>query len=58
MTLSQTRFEESKRNSKKKVVVFMIGGITYQENRELQILGERDGFQAICGSNLIINSEK
>lgn len=58
MTLSQTRFEESKRNTKKKVVVFMIGGITYQENRELQILGERDGFQAISGSNLIINSEK
>lgn len=57
-TLSQSRFDDAKRNSKKKVLVFVIGGITYQENRELQLAGSREGFQAIAGSNIIINSEK
>lgn len=57
-TYSQTKFEDSKRSSKKKVVVFIVGGITYQENRELHLAGKRDGFEIIVGSNLIINSEK
>ena len=57
-TLSQSKFEDVKRNSRRKVMVFVIGGITYQENRELQLAGKREGFDAITGSNLIINSEK
>lgn len=57
-TFNQTKFEDSKRSSKKKVAVFVIGGVTYQEVRELNQAGKREGFEAIIGSNLIINSEK
>lgn len=57
-TFNQTKFEDSKRNTKRKVVVFVIGGVTYQEDRELQAAARRDGFEVVVGSNIIINSEK
>ena len=40
------------------MVVFIIGGVTYQENRELQVLARKQGFEAIIGSNTILNSDK
>ena len=57
-TISQTKFEETKRSGKKKIVVFVIGGVTYQENRELQAAAQLSNFEIIVGSNIIINSEK
>lgn len=57
-TFNTSKFEDSKRATKRKVLVFVIGGVTYQEDRELQAAGQRSGFEVIVGSNLVINSEK
>lgn len=57
-TFNSTKFEDSKRTTKRKVVVFVIGGVTYQEDRELQASANNNNFEVIVGSNIVINSEK
>ena len=57
-TFNSTKFEDSKRATKRKVLVFIIGGVTYQEDRELQASAKNNNFEVIVGSNLVINSEK
>ena len=58
-TLTPSKFDESKKQTiKKKVVVFIVGGVTYQENRELQLAGVKNNFECIVGSNTILNSSK
>lgn len=57
-TFNSSKFEDSKRSTKRKVLIFVIGGVTYQEDRELQASAERNNFQVIVGSNIAINSEK
>lgn len=57
-TISPNKFDDSKKSAKRKVVVFIIGGVTYQENRELQLMAQKQGFEAIIGSTSIINSDR
>jgi tRNA-dihydrouridine synthase len=53
-----SKFDDNRKQTKKKVIVFINGGITYQENRELQLMAQKQNFDIIVGSNAIINSEK
>lgn len=51
------KFEDIKKDSKKFVLVYVIGGVTYQEGRELYKAGLKGGYEVIVGSNNLLNSE-
>ncbi len=58
VTITPSKYDDPKRAARRKVVVFIVGGVTYQENRELQLMAQKQGFDAVIGSNVILNSEK
>jgi vacuolar protein sorting-associated protein 45 len=39
------------------IIVFVLGGITFEEVRDLSLLGNQQGVNIICGGTNIINSK-
>ena len=56
-TIAPSRFDDLRKTGRRRLIIFIIGGVTYQENRELQDMATKQGFDAIIGSNTILNSE-
>lgn len=51
-------YNKPRKNQKKKnLVVFIVGGASYQEVRELNILAQETGNNIILGSNFVLNSK-
>lgn len=57
-TLQTAKFDTSKKTGKRKVIVFILGGATYQELRALQRNAAKGNYEYILGSNIVLNSEK
>lgn len=58
ITKTLNKFEDIKKDGKKNVLVFIVGGVTYQEGRELHKAGLKGGFDVIVGANNLLNSEE
>lgn len=57
-TINMNKFDDPKKKGPKKVLVFVVGGITYQENRELQLEAQKNNFNIVVGSNTLLSSQK
>lgn len=57
-TLQTAKFDSSKKSGKRKIVVFILGGATYQELRALHRHAAKGNYEYILGSNVVLNSER
>lgn len=50
-------FNDNANRKSRRIVVFIVGGATYLESRELQVYSQKSGCSIILGSNFILNSK-
>lgn len=50
-------FNDNANRKSRRIIVFIVGGATYQESRELQVFGRNNGCSILLGSNFILNSK-